>query len=120
MQVTLTGVYREQKTSQRTGKPFTSLRIQTQEHGDKWLSGFGNQDNANWDKGQTVEIEVEQKGEYLNFNTPKIVKQNFAGDEVLKTKIGKIASDVEHLTELVDEIHGILTANKINVDDIPL
>ena len=43
----------------------------TREHGEKWLSGFGNKDNAGWNVGDDVEIDVEQKGEYLNFSTPK-------------------------------------------------
>ena len=74
MQVVLTAVYRKERTSTRTGRPFTSIGIKTQEHGEKWLSGFGNKDNAGWKTGDTVEILVEQKGEYLNFSMPTQVK----------------------------------------------
>ena len=73
-QVTLTMVSRKEKTSSKTGRPFTSLGIRTQEHGEKWLSGFGNKDNAAWKIGDKVEIIVEQKGEYLNFSMPTLVK----------------------------------------------
>lgn len=66
MQVTINQIFREQKQS-KTGKPYTSLRIKTMEHGDKWLSGFGNLSNKNWQEGSTVEIQVEEKGQYLNF-----------------------------------------------------
>lgn len=69
--VTITNVSRKERTSNRTGKPFTSLGLQCVEYGEKWLSGFGNKDNASWKKGDTVEIEIEEKGEYLNFNTPR-------------------------------------------------
>ena len=71
MKVVLTAVNRKQRTSQRTGKPFTSLGIKTQEHGEKWLSGFDNAYTKDWKAGDTVEIEVEVKGEYLNWSLPK-------------------------------------------------
>jgi len=69
--VKITSVFREEKTSARTGKPFTSLRIKTNEYGQKWLSGFGTKDNASWKEGDTVEIVIVEKGEYLNFQMPK-------------------------------------------------
>ena len=71
MKITITAVSRKQRTSARTGKPFTSLGLKTQEHGEKWLSGFGNVDNADWKAGDTVEVEIEEKNGYLNFSTPK-------------------------------------------------
>lgn len=71
MQVHITAVNRTQRTSKRTGKPFTSLGIKTQEHGERWLSGFNNADTAHWEAGSIVEIEVEPKGEYLNFTIQK-------------------------------------------------
>jgi len=52
-------------------KPYTSIRIKTDRHGDKFLSGFGDKDNAGWNVGDEIEIEVKQEGEYLNFKTPK-------------------------------------------------
>ena len=71
MQISITGISRKEKVSTRTNKPFTSLGLKTQEYGDKWLSGFGNASNKDWKVGDTVEVEIEQKGEYLNFTTPK-------------------------------------------------
>ena len=77
MQITLTRVFRS-KTKRdgtplvtSTGKPYTSLRIQCNEYGDKWLSGFDGQQTSSWKEGDTVEVEVEQKGDYLNFSVPK-------------------------------------------------
>ena len=55
----------------RNGKPYTRLAIKCEEHGDKWLSGFQGSRNASWKEGDTVDIIVEQKGEYLNFRMPK-------------------------------------------------
>lgn len=71
MKVNLTSVKRVPLTSKSTGKPFTSLRITTQQHGDSQLSGFGNKDNEHWNVGMEVDIDVEQKGQYLNFSTAK-------------------------------------------------
>ena len=70
MEVTITSISRKERTS-KAGKPFTSVGIRCEQYGDKWLSGFGNADNANWKVGDRVEIEVYQKGEYLNFTTKK-------------------------------------------------
>lgn len=67
----------------KAGKPYTSVRIKTEKHGDQYLSGFGNKDNADWKVGDEVEIEVEQKGEYLNFTTPKKVAQTGLADAQL-------------------------------------
>jgi len=69
MQVTLTTISRKDKTSS-AGKPYVSLGIKTQEHGGRWLSGFGRKDNKDWKAGDKVEIIVEEKGQYLNFSMP--------------------------------------------------
>lgn len=71
MQITLTAIKDTERTSQRTGKPFTSRGIRCNEYGEKWLSGFAGKENASWKVGDTVEVTVEQKGEYLNFSVPK-------------------------------------------------
>lgn len=55
----------------KNGRPYTRLGIKTVEYGSKWLSGFGRQDNESWKEGDTVEVEVEEKGEYLNFKMPE-------------------------------------------------
>ncbi len=55
----------------KLGKPYTSIRIKAEKYGDKFISGFGDQVNAAWAVGDEVEVEVEQKGEYLNFRMPK-------------------------------------------------
>ncbi len=72
--VTLTYLKDTPKTS-AAGKPYTSRSIKTQEHGDKWLSGFANANNKNWKVGDTVELEVKEVNkdgkQYLNFEVPK-------------------------------------------------
>jgi len=71
MKVTLTAINKKERISTKTGKPFISLGIKTEQFGDKWLSGFENEQNQNWQKGDEVEIETQTKGEYLNFTVPK-------------------------------------------------
>jgi hypothetical protein len=83
--VTITALKDTERTSQRTGKPFTSRGIRVNEYGERWLSGFAGKDNASWTVGDTVEIDVEEKGEYLNFTVPKGsgAKGSSNNDEVL-------------------------------------
>lgn len=71
MQVTIAAIKRTDRVS-KAGKPFVSLGLKTKEYADKWLSGFGGDENSHWQAGDTVDIEIEQKGEYLNFKTNKI------------------------------------------------
>jgi len=89
--VTINKITRNERTSAKTGKPFTSLGLKTTEYGDQWLSGFGNKDNAGWKEGDQVEIEikkVEKDGRtYLNFDTPKAADK---ADEKLEQILNKI------------------------------
>ncbi len=74
MKLTLKRVIRRQKDKAgnklltKAGKEYERVSIQTEEHGDKWLSGFGSSWNDNWNEGDVVNAKVEQKGEYLNFS----------------------------------------------------
>ena len=76
MLVKLTKVYRSDKDKNgnalktKDGRPYTRVSIKTQEHGEKWLSGFENFNNQKWREGDHVDLEVEKNGEYLNFSTP--------------------------------------------------
>lgn len=67
MQITIKAIKRTPRIAKSSGKPFVSVGIKTDQHGDQWLSGFANVDNADWEVGSLADIEVEQKGEYLNF-----------------------------------------------------
>lgn len=51
-----------------TGRDYTRVLIQTSEYGDKALSGFEDKYNKKWQKGDVVNLKVEQKGQYLNFS----------------------------------------------------
>lgn len=71
MQVTIAAIKRTDRVS-KAGKSFVSLGLKTKEYADKWLSGFGGDENSHWKVGDVVEIELETKGEYLNFKTKKV------------------------------------------------
>lgn len=69
--LTITSINRYNKTAKSSGKPFVSVALKAQEYGDRTISGFGNKENEHWVVGDIVEVEVETKGEYLNFTMPK-------------------------------------------------
>lgn len=98
--VKLTNVFRADKDKSgnpyttKDGRTYTRVSIKTEKHGDKWLSGFGNQDNINWKAGDEVEIEVKTNGAYLNFETPK------------KTVSGR---DIQELRNMIAELQDRVT-----------
>jgi uncharacterized protein YjdB len=53
----------------KTGKPYTRCLIDATD--GRKMSGFANQTNRNWRQGDTVEVEVEQNGQYWNFKMPE-------------------------------------------------
>ena len=76
MKLKITRIYKTTKDKQgnllqtKDGREYTRLAIQTTQHGKKWISGFMNLENSRWAEGDEVDVEVEQKGEYLNFKMP--------------------------------------------------
>jgi len=48
-----------------------SVGLKTKEYGEKWLNGWQDEVNVNWQKGQAVEATVEQNGDWLNFKAIK-------------------------------------------------
>ncbi len=75
----------------RDGRPYTRVLINTEQY-EKGLSGFENQDTKNWNVGDEVEVEVEKKGDYLNFKTIK------AQDKSLAELDGKIEDILNKIT----------------------
>lgn len=87
----------------KTGKPYTSLRIKCNEYGDSYLSGFDGAATRDWKEGDTVEIETEKKGEYLNFSVPK--KEDIALTEVteLKNKVTALTLTLNRVVVALQE-----------------
>lgn len=123
MKVTLTSVSREKKTS-AGGKPYTSIRIKTQEHGDKLLSGFGHAGNDAWTEGQEVEINEptsKQVGDkvYWNFESSKPVKGGMSNEQMneLLTKLGRTLFIVEQIQQEVRDIkHAVIGKPKGTIE----
>ena len=97
MKITITKIIRSDKSKDgkpfitKDGRPYTRIAIQTNEHGSKWLSGFEGFMTKNWAEGQEVEVDVEVKGDYLNFKvlseTGKIWKElNRQASEIVNLK----------------------------------
>ena len=86
--LTITRIYTTDKDKNgnplmsKQGKPYTRMSIQTQEYGEKWLSGFKNQTSGSWKVGEKVDVIVKESGQYLNFETPK--KEGIADEKLEK------------------------------------
>lgn len=108
MKVTLTKVTRTERVSQKTGKPFTSLSIKTIEHGDKFLSGFGNKDNSDWREGSQVEIETTEVAKdgkvYLNFTTPKKEEKEGVDTERILNAIAGLKIELNSVSLKLDRV----------------
>lgn len=122
MKVTITSIFKKERISQ-AGKPFTSMSIKTQEHGDKWLGGFLSEGNKDWVVGDTVDIEISTKGDYLNYSLPK--SENRPSQSQSPESIARLTNLIEfgtigRLDKLEAKIDVIYKHVKnIAADDIP-
>ena len=93
-EVTLTRVFRKQVETKYGIKP--KLSIQTAEHGDKWLSTFKVQGTDSWNEGDTVSIDVQEKGDFINFNPRNDggAPQRGNGDANLEARVSKLEATV--------------------------
>jgi len=78
------------------GKPYTRVLINTDKYEGQNISGFGNKMNQNWKEGDTIEVLVEKKGQWLNFKTQLPTVSPQALDD-LKVKIENIESRLSKL-----------------------
>ena len=86
----------------KLGKPYESVRIQVQEKPGVDLSGFGNEITDTWKGGDQVNIEITEKGEYMNFKTldpvPKTPEQDFEQDLDRQTYVKEASSKEDIIT----------------------
>jgi len=57
----------------KNGKPFKRVAIQTDSHGDTWLSSFSFRDSdemREWKEGQEVQILISKRDDFWNFRIP--------------------------------------------------
>lgn len=123
MQVKIVRMNKTERVSKNTGRPFTSLGLMTEEHGEKWLSGFAGKDTADWKVGDTVDIEVEQKGDYLNFKVPTLVK-NSPSDAIVAKLENFVTFKLEPLAvkmaAAIDRLEALGGAIAVEKDDFPM
>jgi hypothetical protein len=75
----------------KNGKPYKKVAIQTNIHGEKWLSCLSFRDNdpvRDLVSGQSANIVVEEDGKYLNFSLPSRLDLLEARVEELEKQIG--------------------------------
>lgn len=98
--VTITKLYVNDKNKNgeplvnSNGKPFKKISIQTNKHGNKYLSSFFNNNMASWKVGDTVEIITEQNGQWLNFKLPPKSESQI---EVTKEEFNRLVVRVTQL-----------------------
>ena len=109
----LTAVFRKTKETRYGMKPQLSIKVA--EHGDKWLSTWSVRGTEGWAIGDTVAINVEQNGDFLNFKPVSADAVANAGLE-------------ERVKRLEDQVFGAQTASKpataptepvIQAEDLP-
>ena len=93
----------------KDGKPYTRMNIQIESHGDKWLSGFGNARNKNWQIGDEIDVEVKENGQYLNFEMPKPAM----GGGMSEDQFNQIIVGQKMLAQKVDQILTILSKEDV-------
>lgn len=107
--VKLTKVFQSNKDKEGnplTGQfgPYYKIGLQTAEYPTKYINGF-NKTELPWKAGDEVEIDIIEKGEYLNFKVPKKDDLAVAGvqelekrvkklEDLLKTGLAQIKSDL--------------------------
>lgn len=110
----------------RDGRLYTRVTIKTEEHGDKMISGFENEITKSWNIGDEVDIKVEQKGEYLNFSTPKKddavnskLEQILNGITSIKLKLTNMEANMPKLTSAGTKVPDFSEVDDISPEDIP-
>lgn len=79
----------------KNGKPYERVQIQTQQHGQQWLSGFGGLTTSRWAPGAVVDIEVKQRVgnngmTMLDFSVPNAQNQLAQRVSVLEAQVRQL------------------------------
>ncbi len=97
----------------KDGRNYTRLVIGI-EGQTKTLSGFDSKDTADWVVGNEVEIEIEEKGEYLNFKVPKKDAVNGKVLETIQNNLLKQGMVINQMFEAIRQIQKVVVK-----DDYP-
>jgi hypothetical protein len=94
------------------GREYERVAIQTKEYGSKWISGFGGNWNRNWKEGDNIDIEIEEKGQYLNFKRPDPLK-------ALEERVARIEAELWAKRPQIDEEDVNIASDEITDEQIP-
>lgn len=106
----------------KDGRPYTRLNIQVKSRGDKWISGFGNSRNQNWQSGEEVDIEIKENGQYLNFEMPKPVIAGAGLSESQANQLTAIQMDMSQVKTALASILALLQTKPedlVDATDMP-
>ncbi len=122
MKLTLTRVFPPYQGTSKAGKPYTILKIQCQEYGDKQITGFlqPNDPRLAWKAGDQVEWEVKEKGDYLNLADPP---KQVSNTQILANGIDKILKNQATIIKMLESMNGGVSYaedEEIPLDEIPL
>lgn len=132
--ITIEKIYHNDKTKDgkpymsKQGKPYTRCSIMCKDKTgqDQWLSGFGNQTTKSWSIGDSVEVEIERSGEFLNFSIPKPEFALKSDLESLKMRVARLEGAGgfnDHVQEAVKAFDGEVVPQtdhkEVRVEDIP-
>lgn len=128
VKITYIKIFDTDKTGQPlTGQwgPYSRVSIKTDTHGDKYLSASVKPGSPllAWKVGETHEIDVTQKGEYLNFTpTKKAAVASGQVTEKLFIKLDLILQIVQNIQKQVGNLETVELEEppqEVNVEDIP-
>ena len=105
MEIVLTKIHRSNKDKDnkpfmtRDNRPYERVGIQVndEKYVGKWLSGFGNRENAGWQVGDTIDIEITPNGQYLNFKT-------LSQEDKMWKEINRQAGEIHNLKKQMADI----------------
>lgn len=90
----------------KDGKPYERCLLDLVD--GRKVSGFGNPTSRTWNAGDEVEIEIEQRGEYWNFKTPK------------KEAVGINSAQMDRIEKMLNDIHvHLIKSEEIKPEEIP-
>jgi replicative DNA helicase len=110
--ITIKEIQRINKHSAAKNKDYVSVII-TDTTGRK-MSGFGNKVNEKWVAGQEVNVEIQQKGKYLNFTLPE---RRIDPSSLLEEVSKKFAEVDERIKNLENKVYGIRTITEKDEQD---
>ena len=120
MNVKITKIYRTDKKKDGTPLigakgPYTKCSIMTEQHGEKWVGGFGNKTTDSWTVGQEVEINVVEKDGYLNFELPKKNEIDTRALQFIQDDMQAIKTEMVMIRTSINDMYAYMKANQVMV-----